>query len=319
MQSNGTLGNLTAIPTGGLGTGGGLGSQGAVASDDSTGTIAAVNAGDNTVSVFTKKGDSIRLVSRVSSRGFRPVSVTLRKNLMFVLNQGDGEHASSIQGFKIYQGNAYPAYDSYSKLSDTYTNPAQVSFAPNGKSLVVAEKATNKLGVIDITAQGQIVWSHYSASNGATPFGFAFDSRGDLFVTEAFGGAANASAVSSYQRMNNGFLRTVSDSVPTTQTAACWAAVTPDNKFVFAANAGSGTISTYSIGVHGIIDLVGNTTPIVGSKPVDMAISKNGKYVYLLAAGIPGVVTFSVANDGMLTQVDTDSVVGTSAGATFIN
>ncbi len=318
VQSNGMLTSAGTLATGGIGTGGGLGSQGGVAYDSDSGILAAVNAGDNTVSIFVKHGHNLQMTSRVSSHGFRPVSVTVRHNVLFVLNQGDANHASSIQGFNVYNGGAYALPGSWSGLSDTYTNPAQVSFSPNGRNLVVTEKGTNKIGVFEVSERGQIWGRRYFDSEGATPFGFAFDKRGDLFVTEAFGGAANASAVSSYQKLPNGMLQTVSASVPTTQTAACWAVASPDNKFVFAANAGSGTISTYSIGVHGIIELAGNSTPIPGSTPVDMAISDNGKFVYLLGAGIPGVVTFSVANDGTLTKIDTDSVVKGSAGLTFI-
>lgn len=319
VQGDGSLTPTMSVPTGGIGTGSGLGSQGAVAYDERTGLIAAVNAGDNSISIFTKRGNNIRLSSRVSSRGYRPVSVTMRNNILFVLNQGDANHPSNIQGFRTFLGSAYPINGGASGLSATFTNPAQVSFAPNGRSLVVTEKATNKIGVFDVNQQGYIWGSHFTSSAGQTPFGFAFDSRGYLFVTEAFGGASNASTVSSYVKTNSGALSAISAAVPTTQTAACWAAVSPDDRFVFAANAGSGTISTFEIGRHGIIDLVGNSTPIPGSTPVDMALSKNGRNVYLLGAGIPGIVTFHVGNNGLLTQIDTDAVVHGSAGITFIN
>jgi hypothetical protein len=46
-------------------------------------------------------------------------------------------------------------------------------------------------------------------------------------VSEAMGGIADASAVSSYDLRRDGF-SVVSRSVPTTETSACWIAVTPD-------------------------------------------------------------------------------------------
>jgi DNA-binding beta-propeller fold protein YncE len=319
VKWDGTLQADASIPTGGIGTGGGLGSQGAVSFDRSTKTIAAVNAGDGTVSVFSTQWDKIRFVSRFSSMGTRPVSVALHDNILFVLNQGDATHPSGIQGFRLDGRQAVPIQGGASGLSDTYTNPAQISFSPNGRNLVVTEKGTNKIGVFGVNRFGVLEGSQYTNSNGPTPFGFAFSNNGYLFVTEAFGGASGASAVSSYGRINGLGISNISPSVATTQTAACWAATSPDNRYVFAANAGSGTISTYDISHHGLITLVGNSAPIVGSTPVDMAISKNGRSLYLLGAGLHGIVTFSVGQNGLLNRVDTDSVLTGSAGVAFVD
>jgi len=317
-RRDGTLVPNATIPTGGIGTGGGLGSQGAVSYDNNSNLIAAVNAGDGTVSVFSTRWNQIRFLTRFSSMGSRPVSVAIRDNVIFVLNQGTSSSPSGIQGFRINGTVATPISGSSSGLSATYTNPAQISFSPNGKHLVVTEKATNKIGIFEVNRSGQIGSSQFSNSNGATPFGFAFSNSGYLFVTEAFGGASGASAVSAYGRVNGLNLQSISASVPTTQTAACWAATSPDDKYVFAANAGSGTISTYDISRHGFLTLAGNSTPIQGSTPVDLAISKNGRSLYLLGAGLRGIVTFKVDKDGLLSRIDTDSVLQGSAGVAFI-
>ena len=319
VQFDGSLVEKELISTGGSGTGSGLGSQGAVAYSQSSATIAAVNAGDNTVSVFSTRWGHIRFVTRFSSIGFRPVSVTIRDSVIYVLNQGNASHPSGIQGFRLDGNHANPISGGTSGLSDTYTNPAQISFSPNGRSLVVTEKGTNKIGVFNVNRGGALEGTFYSNSNGPTPFGFAFSDKGDLFVTEAFGGASGASAVSSYNRANSGFLNTLSSSVLTTQTAACWAAVSPDHRYLFAANAGSGTISTYDISAHGYITLTANSTPIAGSTPVDMALSARGRSLYLLAAGIPAIVTYRVNWDGKLSRIDTESVTHGSAGVVVVD
>jgi 6-phosphogluconolactonase len=80
------------------------------------------------------------------------------------------------------------------------------------------------------------------AASGVTPFGFAFGRRDQVFVAEAFGGAANGSATSSYEIRRDGTLTPISPSVPTGQTAACWAALTPDGRFAFVTNTGSGSV-----------------------------------------------------------------------------
>jgi hypothetical protein len=70
-------------------------------------------------------------------------------------------------------------------------------------------------------------------SNGATPFGFSFGLRDQVFVSEAFGGAPDASAVSSYVANPDGTLTLVSGSVPTTETAACWVVVTRNGRYAY--------------------------------------------------------------------------------------
>lgn len=74
-----------------------------------------------------------------------------------------------------------------------------------------------------------------------TPFGLEFDARGDLLVSETFGGRANASALSSYEvDEESGALSIVSASVPTNQTAACWVVTARHGRFAYVTNTGSG-------------------------------------------------------------------------------
>jgi hypothetical protein len=55
-----------------------------------------VNAGSNTVTVFSVHGDSLARRQVVSSGGTFPVSVAVRGNLVYVLNARDG---GSVQGY----------------------------------------------------------------------------------------------------------------------------------------------------------------------------------------------------------------------------
>jgi DNA-binding beta-propeller fold protein YncE len=92
----GTLRAAAAYSTGGLGgaLGGSvvdhLASQGSLAYDGTRGLLYAVNAGSNTVTVFSADGD--RLIRRqvVSSGGAFPVSIAVHGNLLYVLNARDG-------------------------------------------------------------------------------------------------------------------------------------------------------------------------------------------------------------------------------------
>src|SRR5689334_13422180 len=91
------------------------------------------------------------------------------------------------------------------------------------------------------------------ASNGATPFGFAFGKHAQLIVSEAAQAAASAYAIS-----NRGELATISASVPTTQGAPCWVVVTHDGRFAYSANAASNanSISGFSVAPDGQIALL---------------------------------------------------------------
>jgi 6-phosphogluconolactonase len=64
---------------------------------------------------------------------------------------------------------------------------------------VVTAKAPNLIDAYEVDGDtGLASGPSPQASRGATPFGFAFDRRGHLIVSEAFGGAADQRAVSSY-------------------------------------------------------------------------------------------------------------------------
>ena len=171
--------------TGGLGTGAGLGSQGAVTLSDNGKHLFAVNAGSNSISEFSVKKDWLRLEATFSSNGVLPISVTASKNLLYVLNAG----SSTITGFKI-DGNGRVESIAGSTQPLLGTAPAQVAFSPNGAELVVTEKGSGTLDTYAVRG-GRAQPGVSSPSAGATPFGFAFDSLGRAFVSEAAGSASS--------------------------------------------------------------------------------------------------------------------------------
>jgi 6-phosphogluconolactonase len=154
-----------------------------------------------------------------------------------------------------------------------------------------------------------------TASAGATPFGFAFDRRGHALVSEAFGGAANASAVSSYgfEDWAPAKPMPISASVGTTQTAACWVVVTPNGRHAYVTNTGSGTISSYSVQKSGKLALAQAVAATSGAGPIDAAISADGRGLFVLNAGGNSIASFAVARDGSLSA--TGSVGGLPAGS----
>jgi 6-phosphogluconolactonase (cycloisomerase 2 family) len=301
--ADGTLTPSGEVATNGLGSGGGLGSQGALVLSKNDRWLYAVNAGSNDISVFAVKPEGLMLASKVNSGGVRPVSVTVRDDVLYVLNGGG---SGNISGFRIGEHGALrPIAGSTQPLSGNATAPAQIEFNRDGDVLVVTEKATNKISlypVHDDVARAPLVRD----SLGMTPFGFAFDKRDHLIVSEAFGGRPGLSALSSYdieEHRHN--LQTISASVGDTQTAACWVVVTRNGRYAYTSNTGSNTISGYSVDRHGRLALLsgGAKAGVTGAGPTDMALSGNSKFLYAITPGSGEIAAFRAEADGSLTAL----------------
>jgi 6-phosphogluconolactonase len=75
-------------PTGGNGTGAGLGNQGAIALTRSERWLLVVNAGSNSLSVFEVQRHGLRLTEVEPTGGVRPISVTEHDGLVYVVHDG---------------------------------------------------------------------------------------------------------------------------------------------------------------------------------------------------------------------------------------
>jgi 6-phosphogluconolactonase len=313
--ADGSLRSIGSFATGGTGTGGGLGNQGALALDEAGNTLVVVNAGSNEISSFSVQQDGTpSLVSKVSSGGTTPISVTISGNLVYVLNAGG---AGNIAGFRLEQGKLSPIAGSSRPLSGAGVGPAQVSFDPTGRWLVVTEKGTSRLSTYRVDNQGIATGPTTTASSGMTPFGFAFTNNGTLIVSEAFGGAPDGSAVSSYANAGNGTWSIITGSAPTTETAACWIVVTQNGRFAYTTNAGSGTITGYSVsqGALARLDVNGVTANIgAGSSPTEMVVSRNSQYLYAFSGGLHAIIVYAIGSDGSLTATG-GGVTGLPNGA----
>ncbi len=114
--NDGSLTVTGRFPTGGQGLGAGLGSQGAVILSENGRWLFVVNAGSSEISVFSVQNTGLVLTDKVASGGVRPTSLTVRKNLLYVLNAGD---PGNITGFKLNnKGKLLPLADSTRWLSN---------------------------------------------------------------------------------------------------------------------------------------------------------------------------------------------------------
>jgi 6-phosphogluconolactonase (cycloisomerase 2 family) len=297
--ADGSLGAPRAFATGGLGTGGGLGNQGAVMLNRWNRRLFVTNAGSNEVSVFAVRPEGLELLDRVASGGKRPISIAVHRRLVYVLNAGG---TGNIRGFVLDQDDLRPLPGSRRPLSSSSADAAQVAFRPDGALLVVTEKATNVIGTYRVGADGIATGPHAQPSAGATPFGFAFRRKGTVVVSEAFGGAPNASALSSYRVGTGGALTAITPSVGTTETAACWVVITGDGRFAYTSNTGSATISGYRLSGAGTLTLLdaNGVTATTMAGPIDLALTPNDRFLYSLDSGSGTISVFRVRADGSL-------------------
>ena len=287
-----------------------LASQGSLTYDAADSVIYAVNAGSNTVSVFSVYGDRLTLRQVVSSGGTFPVSVAVHGNLVYVLN---AENGGSVQGYVALFGHLFPLPGSNRPLglnpsaSPQFTNtPGQVAFSPDGSQLIVTTKANgNDIDVFHVGRFGLLSPAPVVNSEpGTVPFAISFDRAGHLVIAEA-----GTNALATFTLHRDGTVALI-DAVGSGQAATCW--VAPARGFFYASNAGSATVSGYQPAGHGQLTLVGQTATDPGT--VDASASAHGRFLYVQTGGNGIVDEYQVNTNGTLTEIGSVTVAGAVGG-----
>jgi 6-phosphogluconolactonase len=304
--ADGSLAFVAAYASGGNGSGAGLGNQAGLTPSLNGRLLLAVNAGSNSVSVFTRNGDgSLTLDDTEPSGGTMPISVAQHEDMVYVLNAGG---TANISGFKLRTatGDLTPIPNSDRPLSAAAPGPAQIEFNNRGEFLVVTEKGTNRILTYHVDRHtGKAGSPVINDSDGMTPFGFDFDDRGFLVVSNAAGGAAGAGSLSSYFIRDNGTLEVQTGQVANYQGAPCWVVITKNGQYAYTTNTASNSTSGYALGVHAelsLLDASGVTANNTGI-PIDAAIDRHGgQHLYVLnSAG--AIDAFDINSDGSLTAL----------------
>ncbi|HKV60666.1 MAG TPA: beta-propeller fold lactonase family protein [Candidatus Acidoferrum sp.] len=316
--ADGTLLEAGRFATGGRGSGGTtdpLESQGSLTLSQDHSLLFAVNAGSGQVSVFRVEGSELELQDTVSSGGSEPNAVAQHGNLVYVLNVGG---SSDVVGFTMDHGRLEQIPQSTRFLTTNNSEAASLAFSPNGKFLVVTERATNNIDVFAVQADGRLAPIVVNTNGGPGTFAASFAPNGVALVSETGpAGVANGSAISSYAVQANGTLTTISASVPTFGAANCWNAVTPDGRFVYVSNAGSATISGFAIGASGTLTPIAGT--VAGANPagatnLDITVSADGKFLYTLNTGNGTIGIFAIQKEGTLVNAGSADGIGAKAG-----
>jgi 6-phosphogluconolactonase len=292
--------------THGQGTGASLADQGSLALTSDHHWLLVVDAGSNQISVFrvnhpSPAHDLLTYWERVKSGGILPVSIAIHGSLVYVLNDGNASVAGDIAGFYLTSTGlllSLPGSDRALSAS-TPTGAAQVAFSPSGNLLAVTEKATNLIDTYTVGDRGYAHGPITTASNGSTPYGFAFAPSGRLVVSDAGPGA-----LSSYRVTSTGVVHLVSGTVLDSQAAPCWVVVAEDGQYAYTSNAHSASISTYRVAHDGTLTLQASVGASTGTGPTDLAVTtSDGRYLLVYDSGAGEIDEFSLGSGGTLAEV----------------
>jgi hypothetical protein len=314
---DGTLTAAGTYPTGGLGgqlegsVVDHLASQGSLVLDGHDGLLFAVNAGSNTVSVFSVFGDKLLLRQTISSGGSFPVSIAEQNGLVYVLNAEEG---GLVQGFRLFGGHLFAIPGSSRALglnlaaTPQFVNtPGQVTFSPDGSQLLVTTKANgNDVDVFRVGFTGRL--SEAPVVNelaGAVPFAASFDAYGHLLLTEA-----GTNALAEFALHGSGQITPLA-SFGTGQAATCWV-VSASGRF-YTSSAGSATVSSFQEGAGGIIQApFAQTATDAGT--VDAAVPADQRFLYVQAGALGIVDEYAIAPGGGLSPIGSVTVPGAVGG-----
>jgi 6-phosphogluconolactonase len=274
--------------------------------------VFAVNAGSNTISSFRDTGRGLKLVDVEGSNGSFPNSLTVHGNVLYVLNS----ESSTIAGFRFSpNGDIRPIPDSVRPLSAPSPDglkPRQIGFDNTGRVLVVTLLVPSSIDTFLVDRHGRPGSATPHPSSKPLPFGFAFDPRNHLVMSQVTQDPALLldGTTATYDVNTRTGNVTVIDEKTSAGVAPCWVVVTKDGRYSFVVNAGGGkppSIARYSLAPSGMLTLLG-TTPPNGPEfaRTDESLSRDSRYLYVLNPGLFGpskIDEYRVENNGNLTLI----------------
>ncbi len=263
--------------------------------------VAAVNNGSNTVAVYHRVDDVLKLEKLVTTSS-APVSIDFGNDHMYVAG------ATAVDSF-VLNGNTVGWLDGTTSLQLAAGGPppngsaAQVAVVDD-RQLLVTLKTDPDPGTVDIVAldRGAVIGATPTAVSAPpgtlTPFGFSVYPDGTAVITLAH---SNQDGL-----FRNGAFTSV---IPAGQTAPCW--MTRAGKYVFTANTGSKTISRLiATGNNVFVDAAVAANVTAGGGPSDIDTDNGVLAVIDRGAGQAHLSLFTYNAFGELSASGTPITLG---------
>jgi 6-phosphogluconolactonase len=273
-------------------------------------SLYTVNAGDNTVSMFSidPSTGNLNLKKINNTGGIYPTSLAYSKGFIYLTFQGGSQQ---LQAYSANQDGSLAIVGAYAipKNGVNPVSPTQVVVAPDGAYLIVnAGFASNEAVSYPINADGTLGAAVSTTAGVASPFAGEFvDSSLYLATSIANKSLAAYSAA-------NGALTPIGAPLTSGNGGPCWLSIAPGGKLAYVGN-GSGPISSYAVTAGGALTLL-NATAAADSLKVagDSWISPDGKYLYAAYLADGFVLAYAINSDGSLTKIGAPALVSTVTG-----
>lgn len=265
------------------GKGGASGNAGGI--EASNGMVAAVNFGSQSVSIFKREGDGLRL-TQVVSTVTSPLSVAFSEDHLYILG------TTTVESHPIYGHEVGNSADGVAALLHADGSAAQVGVLP--RQLIISEKSNviETVALSDGAVTGSPTPVSNIPSNVNAPFGLV--TRGD----KAYVTIAHANEIS---LVRHDMVLTTTGSG--TQSAPCW--VTLVGPYLFSANSPSKSVSRYVVFGDKIVQdaavaasFNGNPTDIASGEGYVAVIDGNGtaSHLSIFTANLEGDLKLKIAN-----------------------
>lgn len=341
MSSDGTLTLRQAVSTGGIGSHGNdagangpdaLFSQGSVKASASGKILATVNAGSNTISVFSinpsNPTDISMIGSPVGSGGEFPVSVTINSagDTVCALNGGE---VNGVSCFSVDQQNGLvPVAGTNRSLSLNQTTPAtgpagsvsHIVFSEDNKQLIASVKGVPPtpgfLAVWDVADDGSLSESFTSvapAEGGLLQFSMTIiPGKNAILATDAgigfdifdFSSGSNASTKSSVVAIDG-------------QSATCWSSFSPNTKNFFLTDIGTSMVTEVNIDNDLVGTVVKQYDQGKGAATIDNDIASmgNNDFMYILMPNVTALNVLSLKAPGDAQLIQKLDIAGPASAA----
>lgn len=341
MSSDGTLTLRQAVSTGGIGSHGNdagangpdaLFSQGSVKASASGKILATVNAGSNTISVFSinpsSPTDISMIGSPVGSGGEFPVSVAINSvgDTVCALNGGE---VNGVSCFSVDQQNGLvPVAGTNRSLNLNQTTPAtgpagsvsHIVFSEDNKQLIASVKGVPPtpgfLAVWDVADNGSLSESFTSvapADGGLLQFSMTIiPGKNAILATDAgigfdifdFSSGSNASNKSSVVAIDG-------------QSATCWSSFSPNTKNFFLTDIGTSIVTEINIDNDLVGTVVKQYDQGKGAATIDndIASMSNNDFMYILTPNVTALNVLSLKAPGDAQLIQKLDIAGPATAA----